>query len=205
MARVENPLFSLGARGQVGNDLQFRLDRGITHVWRPPGRKHQNQATATAAQAAHRAYYAESLTDWRRLGPDRRSYWEAHARASSRQVSGWNLFVKYAIDARNEPRQVHPIMNLGQVTDIDITPDGRAFEADLIGDGVLQINRPADDLKISILYLTTAVIAAELAISGDVDWMDGAPIALAPVAGKILEVYIRSTPTWTGMSARYYW
>jgi len=205
MAKVQGPLLSIGARGQVGDDLQFRVDRGTTHVWRPPGRKRQNRGTPSAAQVAHRAYYAEALTDWRRLGPDRLAYYTAQARADSRPVSGWNLFVKYALDKKSEPRQVHPIMNLGQVTDIDITPDGRAFQADLIGDGTLTVNTTTDDLKVSILYLTTETAGFELAISGNADWMNGAPIALAPQIGKTLEVYIRATPIWIGISARYYY
>lgn len=205
MARVTGPCMSLGARGQVGDQLQFRLDRGVTHVWRPPGRGKQNQGEPTPAQAAHRAYYAEALIDWHRMGADRRAHYNDLAASQARQLSGWNLFVKAALDNRNQPRQVHTIMDLGQVTDIDVTPDGRAFMADLAGDGVLTINTTADDLRVSILYLTTSVIGIELAISGNVEWMDGAAIPLAPVVGKTLEIYIRATPTWVGLSARYYW
>lgn len=205
MAKVRNPLFSLGARGQVGDHLQFRLDRGTTHVWRPPARARQHQGTPTPAQAAHRAYYAEAVADWRRIGADRRAHYQARAIADPRAVSAWNLFCKYALDRKSEPRQVYPIMNLGQVIDIDITPDGRAFEADLIADGILTLHPTQDDLKVSILYLTTAVNGLELAINGNVVWMDGAPIPLSPEVGKTLEIYVRGTPSWIGLSARFYW
>lgn len=205
MAKVHNPLFSFSARGQVGNHLQFRVDRGIGHVWKPPGRVKQNQRPPTAAQAAHRAYYAEATTDWRRIGEDRRAYYNALAHADRRSVSGWNLFVKYALDRKSEPRQVYQIMNLGQVSDIDITPDGRAFEADLIADGTLTLHTTEDDLKVSILYLTTAIDGLELAVAANAVWMDGAPIALSPQTGKTLEVYIRATPSWIAISARFYW
>jgi hypothetical protein len=205
MAKVQGPLLSISARGQVGDALQFRVDRGTTHVWRPPGRKRQNRGTPSAAHVAHRAYYAEALTDWRRMGADRRAYYDAQAVAAPHSLSGWNLFVKYSLDRKGEPRQAHTIMNLGQVTDINITPDGRAFEADLIGDGILTLTPTQDDLKISILYLTTGTNGLELAIDGNVEWMDGAPMALSPIVGKTLEVYIRATPQWIGISARFYW
>lgn len=95
MAKVWGALLSVEARGQVGDHLQFRIDRGIAHARHPPRRAQQNQRPPTAAQTAVRARYRAILAAWRALPQSERDTWDLTAKGQPASVSGWNLFFVY--------------------------------------------------------------------------------------------------------------
>jgi len=205
MAKTSGPLFSVQAHGNLGGELQFRGNRYGGHVYRPMDPKRQNKGAPSAAQALHRACYAEALADWRRVGQDRRDAYAAQAIADPRAVSGWNLFLAEAISLKNQPRERGDIVNLGDITDLTLPIDGRTFEAQLIGDGILTVIPPTEGIAAASLYLTSTDASFELGVPISVIWLDGAPIPLQPNLGQILEVYIRATPSWVAISARPYY
>lgn len=94
MAKVRGPLFSLDARGQFGDALLFRGGTRRTHVYQPADRSRINQQPASAKQAPVRARFGEAVAAWRALTAPERAAWDAQALGSSRNVNGWNLFLK---------------------------------------------------------------------------------------------------------------
>lgn len=205
MARTRGPLMSVAASGNVAGVMQFRQNRYGGHAYRPPAPRSKNQAPPSPAQAAIRVVYAEALADWRALPQAARDRWNVQAAAHPRAVSGWNLYAAHAIKARNQPRETYPVVEIDSFEDFQLTPDGRAYSGELTADGMLTIGYPDQDLKVSILYLTSDNGLWELAIAGTPEWMDGAPQPIAPGLGRRLEVYIRATPTWIGLSVREYY
>ena len=205
MARVRNPLLSGEAHGNMGGNLQFRLNRHGAHVYQPQDPRTQNKGAPSAAQTQHRAVYAEALADWRRLSQGRRDSYNTLALSDTRDVSGWNLFLAEAVNSRNQPRERGDLMNLGDQTNIELPIDGRTWEANLIGTGTLSLILPTSGIASASLYLTSSGALFELGTPTGLLWMDGAPKVLKPTTSKTIEIYVRATPTKALISARFYY
>ena len=95
MARVRGPLLSVDAAGQVGGGICFRHGTAGVHVLpvAPPGSR-TKALKPSAAQRAQRASYRAANVAWRALSLEERAAWEFLAKASGRDVSGWNLFLR---------------------------------------------------------------------------------------------------------------
>ena len=95
MARVRGPLLSVDAAGQVGGGICFRHGTAGVHVLpvAAPGSR-SKALKPSAAQRAQRARYRAANVAWRALSPEERAAWESLAKASGRNVSGWNLFLR---------------------------------------------------------------------------------------------------------------
>ena len=95
MARVRGPLFSVDAAGQVGGAICFRHGAAGVHVLSVAAPGSRSKALQpSAAQLAQRANYRAANVAWRAQSPEERAAWEALAKASGRNVSGWNLFLR---------------------------------------------------------------------------------------------------------------
>ena len=95
MARVRGPLLSVDAAGQVGGAICFRHGAAGVHVLpvAAPGSR-TKALKPSAAQLAQRARYREANASWRAQSPAERAQWQALAKTSRRNVSGWNLFLR---------------------------------------------------------------------------------------------------------------
>ena len=94
MARVRGPLLSVDADGQVGGTLCFRHHAGGVHVLPVAGPGSRTKGLQpSAAQLAQRARYRAANTAWRALRPEERAAWQAQAKGSRQNVSGWNLYL----------------------------------------------------------------------------------------------------------------
>lgn len=101
MAKITNPLFSLEAHGNMASGLvQFRLDRGRAHAYRPPKPAEQNQKTPSEKQAAQRARFDIIKTIWRDLTPAQKAVWEAKADENG-TMKGWSLLLSELLPASN--------------------------------------------------------------------------------------------------------
>lgn len=94
MAKVRGPLFSIDARGQLGDALLFRGGTRRTHVYLPADRSRINQQPASAPQIAVRATFAAAVVAWRALPALERAAWNAEALSTGRNVNGWNQFLR---------------------------------------------------------------------------------------------------------------
>lgn len=93
MAKVKGPLFSLEAHGNLASGLlQFRVDRGRAHVYKPQPPKRQNQQPASEKQATQRERFGIIKQIWAGLSPIEKAGWEAQARSLG-TMKGWNLFL----------------------------------------------------------------------------------------------------------------
>lgn len=95
MARVRGPLLSVDAAGQVGPDLRFRHNAAGVHVYvgGNPGSR-ERRAAPSARQLEVRASYREANAFWRAQSPEERAQWRDLANTSTRNLSGWNLFLR---------------------------------------------------------------------------------------------------------------
>jgi len=67
----------------------------VTRYNKPGG---QNPFTRSASQKEKRDLYAEAVGVWQNKTTDQKAYWNNSAEAKRLQISGWNLFYKYAFN-----------------------------------------------------------------------------------------------------------
>lgn len=93
MAKVTGPLFSITAHGNLaGGAMQFRVDRGRAHVYKPQPPKQQNQQPASANQTAQRERFNAVKAIWRGFDQWQRDKWEEQAEKFG-TMKGWSLFL----------------------------------------------------------------------------------------------------------------
>lgn len=92
MARLTGPLQSGSAQKQLAHSLIFKMKGGKAFATRynKPGGK--NPFTPSASQTSHRDSYYMALEIWRAFDDEEREYWDDIAKATGRNISGWNLF-----------------------------------------------------------------------------------------------------------------
>lgn len=95
MAKTTGPLFSMGARGTVGKTLTYSIWKGISYVreWLKP------QTTFEEMQVAVRAAVTLASRFWSEddvTAPQKAAY---NAAASGQPYSGFNLYIKRALEA----------------------------------------------------------------------------------------------------------
>lgn len=94
MARIKNPLMSLDARGSIGKgQVIFQGGTSGTFAFKPKPRDRSGDLK-TPQQLNLRNRYSESALAWGNMNASERSGWNEKAKADSRPVSGWNLFVE---------------------------------------------------------------------------------------------------------------
>ena len=94
--RLKGPLFSLEARKQLGKTLIYKQkgNRSFLTRYNKPGGK--NPFTPSASQREKRDFYREAVGVWQAKTDNQKAYWNDLAEAKRLQISGWNLFYKYA-------------------------------------------------------------------------------------------------------------
>lgn len=92
MAKVTAPLFSFGARGQLGQALVYFPWKGIHAVRTYVVPANPN----SAAQQTHRARMTLAVSDWHDIGLDADDIvaWDRYAATLPRSMSGFNAFTK---------------------------------------------------------------------------------------------------------------
>jgi len=96
MAKLVAPLFSLGARGKLGDALVFFPWKGLHAV-----RTYVVPANPNSAgQQTQRGYLTAAVTDWHGIGLDADDVtaWDRHAATRPSSMSGFNSFVKDHVD-----------------------------------------------------------------------------------------------------------
>ena len=107
MARVNGPLFSIDARGNIAKGtLQFRTDNWGTHAYKPQDPAEQNQQEPSAAQSIQRARFAEVRDSWAALGFEGRAYYNLLAAAIGK-MNGWNLYLSLCL-----AKSIYPVDTL---------------------------------------------------------------------------------------------
>lgn len=93
MAKVNQALYSMAAKGAIAKTLTIKRVRGKVNVaqrYAYPGSAHK--ITESAAQAIQRKHYTTMVTAWRALSLADQSTWRIKARHLG--MSGWNLYYK---------------------------------------------------------------------------------------------------------------
>ncbi len=96
MAKVVAPLFSFGARGQLGEALVYFPWKGIHAVRTYVVPANPN----SAAQQTQRAYLGNGVVDWHDIGLIALDVtaWDRHAATRPSSMSGFNSFIKDHVD-----------------------------------------------------------------------------------------------------------
>ncbi len=106
MAKVKHPLHSKGARGQLAKDVVFGEWKGIKY-----GKEYTVPSNPrTPDQVSQRSKFKRAVEVYRTLTQAQKDAWDAYAERRNAAMSGFNWFVKLAIEAlrANKAINVNP-------------------------------------------------------------------------------------------------
>lgn len=100
MAKVKGGLFSLEAKGSIGNALNYQM---------PPGGgivrlKSKSGGQPSAAQLARRAAYKSLVASWQALTQTQKQVYKDSAKNMG--ITGWNLYLKQNLGATIPPASI---------------------------------------------------------------------------------------------------
>lgn len=93
MAKVTGPLFSLDARGTVGESITYSIWKGINYV----RRRVVPENPQTALQQAIRQSFSDAVLNWQSLSAGDKALWDA---AAPDGMSGFNYHNRVYITQR---------------------------------------------------------------------------------------------------------
>jgi uncharacterized protein with NRDE domain len=103
MSKLQGPLFSLDARGQLGKALVYAIWKGLNYA-----RKYVIPANPnTAAQQTIRGYFTTAVAAYGAEDQATKDAWDAAIKKKNKVMTGFNfyvgLYVKYLIDNAGTP------------------------------------------------------------------------------------------------------
>ena len=95
MARIRHPLHSKSARGQLAKDVVYGTWKGVHY-----GREYvKPKNPKTAPQVSHRSKFKQAVEAYKALSLELKDAWDVYAEKRNAALSGFNWFVKFAIEA----------------------------------------------------------------------------------------------------------
>ncbi len=183
MAKVNGPLFSLGASGKLANSLVYMSWKGIDDV-----RTYVVPANPkSAGQQQQRGYFTAGVDDWHTAGytaADIAAY-DLAALASKSPLSGFNIHEKYYVNAAIALLAWH---SLTSITVSGITASGASVAADVDAD------------ETGILYFGTSKSTMNTSVSGTFT-TDHYDFTLSGLSGKT-KYYFFVKNTAAGMAGQ---
>lgn len=112
MAKVRGGLFSLEAKGSIGNALNYQM---------PPGGgivrlKSKSGGQPSAAQLARRAAYKSLVASWKALTQPQKQVFKDSAKTLG--ITGWNLYLKQNLSGSIPPSSIVWTDLVGSWTDL---------------------------------------------------------------------------------------
>jgi len=103
MSKLQGPLFSLDARGQLGKALVYAIWKGMNY-----SRKYVIPANpSTTGQETIRGYFTTAVTAYRAEDQATKDAWDKAIKKHGRVMTGFNyyvgLYVKYLIEHTGTP------------------------------------------------------------------------------------------------------
>ena len=89
MAKVSGPLYSIAARGKIGNAMVFGAWKGIAWV----RRQFIPQNPKSTEQVAHRLIFSQAIDGWHGTTADQKTAWQTGIERKGYTMSGFNYYV----------------------------------------------------------------------------------------------------------------
>ena len=94
MAKVQSPLFSVDASGNIGKTITYSKAFGSNICKVTP----KSRVPASAKQKVIRGYYSDGITEWENLTPAQKEVY--NNRAIGYALTGFNIFIGEYIEMR---------------------------------------------------------------------------------------------------------
>lgn len=129
MAKLKGPLFSIDARGKLGNSLVFSSNRGIKRA-----SKHYSPTNPrTLIQQDNRSIFSYAILSWQSLTDDQKESYNQSARNLSLKMSGYNYYLQTYLAEYGEAPPVPAYITDGLIAYWNMDENAGDVVADSIG------------------------------------------------------------------------